>query len=84
MTSTIGISPAHASKNMAPEEFDVIILGGGRGSTVAAWTFAGEGKWVAVVDRKYHPTLVEGLVPLFSAAPSAHDFANAASRQQSA
>lgn len=36
-----------------PEEFDLVILGGGTGSTVAAWTFAGETKRVAVVDRKY-------------------------------
>jgi pyruvate/2-oxoglutarate dehydrogenase complex dihydrolipoamide dehydrogenase (E3) component len=36
-----------------PEEFDLVILGGGTGSTVAAWTIAGEGKRVAVVDRKY-------------------------------
>src|SRR5580693_741620 len=35
------------------EEFDLVILGGGTGSTVAAWTFAGEGNRVAVVDRKY-------------------------------
>jgi pyruvate/2-oxoglutarate dehydrogenase complex dihydrolipoamide dehydrogenase (E3) component len=40
-------------KNSEPEEFDLVILGGGTGSTVAAWTFAGEGKCVAVVDRKY-------------------------------
>lgn len=30
-----------------------MILGGGTGSTVAAWTFASEGKSVAVIDRKY-------------------------------
>src|ERR1700693_4911101 len=36
-----------------PEEFDLVMLGGGTGSTIAAWTFAGEGKRVAVVDRKY-------------------------------
>jgi pyruvate/2-oxoglutarate dehydrogenase complex dihydrolipoamide dehydrogenase (E3) component len=35
------------------EEFDLVILGGGTGSTLAAWTFAGEGKRVAVIDRKY-------------------------------
>ncbi len=35
------------------EEFDLVILGGGTGSTIAAWTFAGEGKRVAAVDRKY-------------------------------
>src|SRR5271168_3384383 len=39
--------------NTQPEEFDLVILGGGTGSTIAAWTFAGEGKRVAVVDRKY-------------------------------
>jgi pyruvate/2-oxoglutarate dehydrogenase complex dihydrolipoamide dehydrogenase (E3) component len=102
-----------------------VIPGGGTGSTVAAWTFAGEGKKVAVVDRKYiggscpniaclpsknilgftafgvgageilaavqiamiaglpytalrdavlsHPTLTEGLIPLFSSAASAYD-----------
>src|SRR5262249_26367345 len=35
------------------EDYDLVILGGGTGSTVAAWTFAGEGKRVAVVERKY-------------------------------
>jgi pyruvate/2-oxoglutarate dehydrogenase complex dihydrolipoamide dehydrogenase (E3) component len=46
-------SSARAPKNPRLKEFDLVILGGGTGSTVAAWTFAGEGKWVAVVDRKY-------------------------------
>src|SRR5438270_10661068 len=36
-----------------PEEFDLVILGGGTGSTIAAWTFAADGKRVAVVDSKY-------------------------------
>src|SRR5438128_10189402 len=40
-------------KKSQPEEFDLVILDGGTGSTIAAWTFAGEGKRVAVVDRKY-------------------------------
>jgi pyruvate/2-oxoglutarate dehydrogenase complex dihydrolipoamide dehydrogenase (E3) component len=31
----------------------LVILGGGTGSTVAAWTIAGEGRRVAVVERKY-------------------------------
>src|ERR1700721_680931 len=35
------------------EEFDIVILGGGTGSTIAAWTFASEGKRVALIDRKY-------------------------------
>ena len=35
------------------EDFDLVILGGGSGSTIAEWTFVGEGKRVAVVERKY-------------------------------
>jgi pyruvate/2-oxoglutarate dehydrogenase complex dihydrolipoamide dehydrogenase (E3) component len=35
------------------EEFDLVILGGGTGSTLAAWTFASQGQRVAVIDRKY-------------------------------
>jgi pyruvate/2-oxoglutarate dehydrogenase complex dihydrolipoamide dehydrogenase (E3) component len=46
-------SSHQALKKTQPEEFDLVILGGGTGSTIAAWTFAGEGKHVAVVDRKY-------------------------------
>ncbi|HEY1939659.1 MAG TPA: FAD-dependent oxidoreductase [Candidatus Angelobacter sp.] len=49
-----------------PEEFDVVILGGGTGSTVAAWTFAGEGKRVAVIDRKY----IGGSCPNIACLPS--------------
>ncbi|HXP40812.1 MAG TPA: FAD-dependent oxidoreductase, partial [Candidatus Acidoferrales bacterium] len=49
-----------------PEEFDLVILGGGTGSTVAAWTFAGEGKSVAVVDRKY----IGGSCPNIACLPS--------------
>ena len=51
MKSTRKASPAQARKKTQPEEFDLVILGGGTGSTVAAWTFAGEGKQVAVVER---------------------------------
>jgi pyruvate/2-oxoglutarate dehydrogenase complex dihydrolipoamide dehydrogenase (E3) component len=53
MQRTENNSSAPALENRQPEEFDLVILGGGTGSTVAAWTFAGEGKRVAVVDRKY-------------------------------
>jgi pyruvate/2-oxoglutarate dehydrogenase complex dihydrolipoamide dehydrogenase (E3) component len=49
-----------------PEEFDVVILGGGTGSTIAAWTFAGEGKRVAVVERKY----IGGSCPNIACLPS--------------
>ena len=57
---------AQALKKPQPEEFDLVILGGGTGSTVAAWTFAGEGKRVAVVDRKY----IGGSCPNIACLPS--------------
>jgi pyruvate/2-oxoglutarate dehydrogenase complex dihydrolipoamide dehydrogenase (E3) component len=43
-----------------------VILGAGTGSTIAAWTFAGEGKSVAVVDRKY----IGGSCPNIACLPS--------------
>lgn len=59
-------SPTQVTKNMQPEEFDWVILGGGTGSTVAAWTFSGEGRRVAVVDRKY----IGGSCPNIACLPS--------------
>jgi pyruvate/2-oxoglutarate dehydrogenase complex dihydrolipoamide dehydrogenase (E3) component len=49
-----------------PEEYDLVILGGGTGSTVAAWTFAEEGKRVAVIERKY----IGGSCPNIACMPS--------------
>src|SRR5882757_3248474 len=57
---------AHVLKKSQPEEFDLVILGGGRGSTNTTWTFAGEGKKVAVVDRKY----IGGSCPNIACLPS--------------
>src|SRR5215467_4007202 len=48
------------------EDYDLVILGGGTGSTLAAWTFAAEGKRVAVVDRKY----IGGSCPNIACLPS--------------
>src|SRR5215467_12546696 len=48
------------------EHYDLVILGGGTGSTLAAWTFASEGKRVAVIDRKY----IGGLCPNIACLPS--------------
>ena len=59
-------SAARVLEKSQPEEFDLVILGGGTGSTVAAWTFAGEGKRVAVVDRKY----IGGSCPNIACLPS--------------
>jgi glycine/D-amino acid oxidase-like deaminating enzyme len=41
------------NNNNRTEEYDLVILGGGTGSTIAAWTFAKEGQRVAVIERKY-------------------------------
>src|SRR5579864_578435 len=66
MNSTNSASPAQAGKKTQLEEFDLVILGGGTGSTIAAWTFAGEGKQVAVVERKY----IGGSCPNIACLPS--------------
>ena len=47
------VSSVHQSKAAGPEEYDLVILGGGTGSTIAAWTFAAQGQRVAVIDRKH-------------------------------
>src|ERR1700730_10132950 len=66
MKSTETSPSAQVLKKSQPEEFDLVILGGGTGSTVAAWTFASEGKQVAVVDRKY----IGGSCPNIACLPS--------------
>ena len=61
--------PSSESQSLHPaklENFDLVILGGGTGSTVAAWTFAGQGQRVAVVDRKY----IGGSCPNIACLPS--------------
>ena len=59
-------SPSPVLKKSQPEEFDIVILGGGTGATLAAWTFAGEGKRVAIIDRKY----IGGSCPNIACLPS--------------
>jgi pyruvate/2-oxoglutarate dehydrogenase complex dihydrolipoamide dehydrogenase (E3) component len=66
MNPTESTSSTQVLKKTQPEEFDLVILGGGTGSTIAAWTFAGEGKRVAVVDRKY----IGGSCPNIACLPS--------------
>ena len=39
MKSTESNSSAQVLKETQPEEYDLVILGGGTGSTIAAWTF---------------------------------------------
>jgi len=55
-----------SEQNDKVEEYDLVILGGGTGGTVAAWTFAGKGQRVAVIERKY----VGGSCPNIACLPS--------------
>ncbi len=66
MSTQVDVAPASARKGTEPEEYDVVILGNGTGSTLAAWTFAGEGKRVAVIERKY----IGGSCPNIACLPS--------------
>src|SRR2546421_12931246 len=66
MKRTESTLSAQVLKKTQPEEFDLVILGGGTGSTIAAWTFGGEGKHVAVVERKY----IGGACPDIACVPS--------------
>jgi pyruvate/2-oxoglutarate dehydrogenase complex dihydrolipoamide dehydrogenase (E3) component len=59
------VSSVHQSA-AEPEEFDLVILGSGTGATIAAWTFAGQGQRVAVIERKY----IGGSCPNIACLPS--------------
>lgn len=59
-------SSAESIRTKQPEHYDLVILGGGTGSTIAAWTFASEGKRVAVIERKY----IGGSCPNIACLPS--------------
>jgi hypothetical protein len=48
MKSAETFPPAHVLETTHREEFDLVIIGGGTGSIVAAWTLTGEGKRGAV------------------------------------
>jgi len=48
------------------EEYDIVILGSGTGAKFAAWTFAEQGKRVAVIERKY----IGGSCPNIACMPS--------------
>src|SRR3984885_10354185 len=66
MNTTARDSAAQPPTDAKIEDFDILILGGGTGSTIAAWTFAGEGKRVAAIDRKY----IGGSCPNIACLPS--------------
>jgi pyruvate/2-oxoglutarate dehydrogenase complex dihydrolipoamide dehydrogenase (E3) component len=56
----------NVSTKAGVEEYDLVILGGGTGGTVAAWTFAAQGQGVAVIERKY----IGGSCPNIACLPS--------------
>lgn len=66
MEMTEKVPSAESMRKAEPEEYDLVILGGGTGSTIAAWTFAGQGQRVAVIDRRY----IGGSCPNIACLPS--------------
>src|SRR6266851_3173556 len=66
MNRTESTSSTKVLKKTQPEEFDLVILGGGPSSKEDTWTFAGEGKHVADVERKY----IGGSCPNIACIPS--------------
>jgi pyruvate/2-oxoglutarate dehydrogenase complex dihydrolipoamide dehydrogenase (E3) component len=66
MSTQVDVVPASSRNGTEPEEYDLVILGDGTGSTLAAWTFAGQGQRVAVIERKY----IGGSCPNIACLPS--------------
>src|SRR5271167_635100 len=66
MTPTESDASAQVPKKTQPEQYDLVVLGDGKGSTLAAWTFASDGKRVAVVERKF----IGGSCPNIACIPS--------------
>jgi pyruvate/2-oxoglutarate dehydrogenase complex dihydrolipoamide dehydrogenase (E3) component len=66
MNDIATFSSARLDRAEAPEDYHLVILGGGTGSTIAAWTFAGQGQRVAVIERKY----IGGSCPNIACLPS--------------
>lgn len=60
------ISSAQTQESTTPEEYDLVIIGSGVGSKLAAWTLAGKGQRVAVIERKY----IGGSCPNIACLPS--------------
>ena len=60
------VSSAQSPTKTDPEEYDVVILGSGAGSKLAAWTLATQGRRVAVIERKY----IGGSCPNIACMPS--------------
>lgn len=63
---TESISLRRMPEGASPEDYDLVILGGGTGGTLAAWTFAREGQRVALIEHKY----IGGSCPNIACLPS--------------
>ena len=66
-------SPSLHNLKSQPEEYDLVILGGGTGGATLAATIAGEGKHVAIIGRKY----IGGSCPNIACLPSKNIIHNA-------
>jgi len=66
-------SSAYAGEARTFEAYDLVILGSGTGSTLAARTFAGQGQRVAVIERRY----IGGSCPNIVCLPSKNIFHSA-------
>src|SRR5206468_11169061 len=53
MGSMETVSSGQLSEKTDLEEYDLVVLGSGTGSKIAAWTTAQQGKRVALIERKY-------------------------------
>jgi pyruvate/2-oxoglutarate dehydrogenase complex dihydrolipoamide dehydrogenase (E3) component len=60
------VSSIELAKKRDAEEYDVVILGSGAGAKLSAWTLAGQGQRVAVIERKY----IGGACPNIACLPS--------------
>ena len=47
------LGSAQLPKRTDPEAYELVVLGSGTGSKIAAWTTAQQGKRVALIERKY-------------------------------
>ena len=63
MKSARDTSLAQAPKRIDSEEYDLVIPGGGAGSTIAAWTFAAEGKRGGVLFTGQNSPSMAGALP---------------------
>ena len=66
MNTMEDVPSAQLTEGSKLEEYDLVILGDGTGSTLAAWTFARRGQRFAVIERKY----IGGSCPNIACLPS--------------